>query len=235
MDEALKDALREGNLGEVERLVEWDPRLLDARDDGSFPPLVFASAQGHTEVVRWLLDKGAAVNELYSLGGSSALCHACHEGRVPVVRLLLAEGADPAIATKKGTTQYRAPRGQNFRLCANAQTCSMKSLRHPYSRAGRRNCVTSRERDRSAQGSSDGRQCVSSWRATSLNDDKRCERVSQPVNCPTLQNQNQACLWRLSGKACAVTVLSDYRWLCCQSPTHDITLAGSHVGCHDDL
>jgi hypothetical protein len=41
--------------------------------------------------------------------------------------------------------EYRAPRGQNFRLCAKAQTSRAKSLGHPYSRAEQGNGVTSRD------------------------------------------------------------------------------------------
>jgi ankyrin repeat protein len=55
-----------------------------------------ASCKGHLEVVRWLLDRGAAVNE-QDQAGTTALMLASGEGRTPVVRLLLDKGADADI------------------------------------------------------------------------------------------------------------------------------------------
>jgi hypothetical protein len=55
-------AAKEGDVGEVERLVGHDPGLLDARGGHTWTALVRASREGHVGVVRLLLDKGAAVN-----------------------------------------------------------------------------------------------------------------------------------------------------------------------------
>jgi uncharacterized protein len=93
-----------GDVGEVERLVGQDPSRLDARDEAyGRTPLVYASCQGHASMVRWLLDKGAAVNNQCNCG-RTALWLACSGGRLTVVRLLLERGADPTIATQGGTT-----------------------------------------------------------------------------------------------------------------------------------
>jgi uncharacterized protein len=97
-------AAEEGDLAEVERLVGHDPGLLNARHSfGDMTPLMYASSNGHVGVVRWLLDRGAAMNERNPYEGT-ALWYACREGRAPVVRLLLQRGADPTIATQRGST-----------------------------------------------------------------------------------------------------------------------------------
>jgi uncharacterized protein len=96
-------AAKAGDLAEVERLVVHDPGLLDARDGWGMPPLVHASWKGHVGVVRWLLDKGAAINERGNTGWT-ALWFACRDGRPPVAKLLLERGADPTIATQRGST-----------------------------------------------------------------------------------------------------------------------------------
>jgi hypothetical protein len=88
-----------GDAGEVERLLGHNPTLLKRKDYGPFSfegktPLMVASMKGHVEVVRLLIDKGAAIDEHTS--GTTALWYACHHGRLPVVRLLVERGADPA-------------------------------------------------------------------------------------------------------------------------------------------
>jgi ankyrin repeat protein len=92
-----------GDVGEVQRLVGQDPGRLDARDGGGMTPLTLASREGHTGMVRWLVDNGAAINER-TAGGLTALYYACFDGHAPVVKLLLERGADPTISTRGGMT-----------------------------------------------------------------------------------------------------------------------------------
>jgi ankyrin repeat protein len=96
-----------GDLVEVERLEGHDRGLLDARDGAGRTPLIWASEWGHVGVVRWLLDKGAAIDHTDNLG-STALWFASCCGRTPVVKLLLERGADPAIAFHGGWTPLMA-------------------------------------------------------------------------------------------------------------------------------
>jgi uncharacterized protein len=107
MDEnlILVAALR-GDVREVERLVGQDPSPLDARNWEEMTPLMLACARGHLEVVRLLLDKGAALD---ATGGNyenedTALSFASLRGHAAVVRLLMERGADPTIAGRAGYT-----------------------------------------------------------------------------------------------------------------------------------
>jgi uncharacterized protein len=95
------EAAEAGDLGEVERLVGQDPGLLDARGNRDMTPLMFASWEGHVGVVRWLVDKGVAVNQR-DHSGRTALFYACMFRHAPVVRLLMTRGADPTIADNWG-------------------------------------------------------------------------------------------------------------------------------------
>jgi ankyrin repeat protein len=90
-------AAEAGDVGEVERLVGQDPGLLDAGDGAGTTPLMWASMRGHVGVVRWLLDKGAAINGRDATR-CTALWYVCVHGHAPVVRLLMERGADPTIA-----------------------------------------------------------------------------------------------------------------------------------------
>jgi ankyrin repeat protein len=101
------EAAKDGDVDEVERLVEQQPGLLDARDDCGMTPLMNASWEGHEGVVQWLLDQGAAMNKR-NVAGYSALFHASMYGRLFVVRMLVKRGADPTITNYWGSTPLMA-------------------------------------------------------------------------------------------------------------------------------
>jgi ankyrin repeat protein len=87
----------------VERLVGQDPGLLDNKDYLLYDrtPLMWASHAGQLEVVGWLFDRGAAINDRDRYG-ETALSLA--RGSSPVVKFLLRRGADPTIADTRGRT-----------------------------------------------------------------------------------------------------------------------------------
>jgi hypothetical protein len=97
------EAAKAGDVGEVERLLGQDPGLLDAGDGSGRTPLMWASMRGHVGVVRWLLDKKAAINQR-EVQGSTALYLACYSGRAPVVMVLAERGADPTTGSFSGFT-----------------------------------------------------------------------------------------------------------------------------------
>jgi hypothetical protein len=104
MDDDIWEAAGVGDAGEVERLVGQDPGLVNAKDEAhGYTPLMLASAEGRLEVVRWLLDHGADINERDN-GGRTALSMASFKDRAPVVTLLLEGGGDPAISGPGGWT-----------------------------------------------------------------------------------------------------------------------------------
>jgi ankyrin repeat protein len=98
-------AAHAGDLAEVEALLGDDPSLLDARDDAEegWTPLIASCAGGHVAVVRFLLDRNAAVNEQDN-GGMTALYVASMGGQLPIVTMLLERGADPTTADNDGHT-----------------------------------------------------------------------------------------------------------------------------------
>jgi uncharacterized protein len=97
-------AAKAGDVHEVERLLGQDPDLLNARSDRGMTPWMLAALQGHTGVVRLLLDQGAAINEQANKPGRTALWFACLMGRLPVVSLLMERGADPTTVNGRGST-----------------------------------------------------------------------------------------------------------------------------------
>jgi ankyrin repeat protein len=100
---ALWDAVGDGDVSAVKRLVGRDPGLLARRDEYGRTPLMLASHEGHIELAQRLVDSGAAINES-DASGCTALWAASCNGRAPVVGLLLGRGADPAVADEEGWT-----------------------------------------------------------------------------------------------------------------------------------
>jgi uncharacterized protein len=95
-------AVDAGDVGEVERLVGQDPGLLEAKDGDGMTPLVCASRAGHMEVLRLLLNSGAAINEGNGKG-DTALTFACRRDNIPLVKLLVDRGVDTTISGVFGT------------------------------------------------------------------------------------------------------------------------------------
>jgi uncharacterized protein len=111
-------AVREGRSDDVQRLVERIPALAEARDPGGVSAILLALYHGHSSIAQWLAERrgnldvfeAAAVGDrdrvasllaqdpslsgAWSPDGFTALGLASFLGHLPVVRLLLACGAD---------------------------------------------------------------------------------------------------------------------------------------------
>lgn len=71
--------------------------------------LIYASGEGHAQILRLLLDHGAKTDAKLHLRGSAlegytALHFACLQGQTETVRMLLEAGADPSAKEAKGLT-----------------------------------------------------------------------------------------------------------------------------------
>ena len=65
--------------------------------------LLYAAFEGHTDVCRFLLAKGAEI-DAQAPNGATALMIASRQGHLETVRLLLWEDSDPQIRTDSGAT-----------------------------------------------------------------------------------------------------------------------------------
>jgi hypothetical protein len=92
--QALIAAACANNVEEVRRLSEdRDKSFLDYRDAQGYTAIIYASQEGHFEVVRYLLQQGANVNAA-NCNGVSALAYATSRGHVMVANLLMQHGAN---------------------------------------------------------------------------------------------------------------------------------------------
>ena len=84
--------------------------FVDDADEFGRTPVYWASFNGHVDVARCLLSRGAksAINEP-SKNGDKPLTGACAKGHIEVCELLLKEGADPCYTDNDGYSPlYRA-------------------------------------------------------------------------------------------------------------------------------
>jgi hypothetical protein len=106
-----------GNFEVVRILIEYDPAYINAREEGGWTPLFFASI-GHNfkdgSVFRLLLEHGADINA-QSQSGWTPLHVASSYGVLEAVRLLLEHGADVEAKDNDGKTalQIAAERGRD--------------------------------------------------------------------------------------------------------------------------
>ena len=126
MSKELFDAIKKGDAATVERLVDGDPRLVNARDDNGLSPILIALYWGQKDIAGAILRRGPELNvfeaaaagdarrvrELVdgdrtqanatSADGYSALGLAAFFKRRDVVRYLLDAGADTRPASRQG-------------------------------------------------------------------------------------------------------------------------------------
>ena len=95
-------AVREGNLEEVEKLLEAGANV-HAKNEAGATALMFAAQDGHTEIVKVLLEKGADV-DAKNKDGNTALILAARNGHAAVVEKLLKAGADVHDRNRFGQT-----------------------------------------------------------------------------------------------------------------------------------
>jgi ankyrin repeat protein/L-ascorbate metabolism protein UlaG (beta-lactamase superfamily) len=97
------DAAAAGELESVRALVSADATQLEARNERNEMPIHVAAAGGHTDVVRFLLDGGAAV-DAGDNENSTALDVAAIFGHLELARFLVERGADPRHSDDNGMT-----------------------------------------------------------------------------------------------------------------------------------
>jgi ankyrin repeat protein len=96
-------AAREGNEGEVIRLLDADPELLERENEHRDRPLAAATSWRQLRVVRLLIERGANINATGTLLGT-VLHYAAVDGYDEVAALLLDKGASANSRDRKGMT-----------------------------------------------------------------------------------------------------------------------------------
>ncbi len=102
----LMSAVKLNDFTKVEHLLKLKKINLEETDDNGFTPLLWASRQGYTIIVKTLLDYGANPNHLDQWMGATAGHKACFWGHADVLQLLVQHGLD--LNARGGYNGYTA-------------------------------------------------------------------------------------------------------------------------------
>jgi uncharacterized protein len=107
-DESMEftDAVTEGKLKVVEKFVKADPKLANELTFG-WSPLQMAVNKNQTEVVKYLLSKGADINYKHPVAHHTAFHLAALNGMEDMVKFLAKSGADVNIKLKADVSLLR--------------------------------------------------------------------------------------------------------------------------------
>ena len=88
--------------GNVRRMRWLQVTGVNVNPHGAPPPLMLAAREGRVNAVRYLLDEGADINA-HDGSGNTALAEATYYSQVPVIKELLARGANINALANGGT------------------------------------------------------------------------------------------------------------------------------------
>lgn len=122
-NEALCSACGKGNVPLVERFITLGANVNYIHKFGS--PLIEAVEEGHIDVVRYLISKGADINRGVGIGGRWPVEVAVCSGNVAIAELLLSTQADKCC-------RYEGRRSREMRLACRNDVPEMIRLLHRY-------------------------------------------------------------------------------------------------------
>ncbi|XP_031630464.1 myotrophin [Contarinia nasturtii] len=113
IDDSIIWAIKNGDLDQVKELIEQNGFNVNQQIT-TRAPIHYAADYGQSDVLRYLINKGADVNTRDKHGITPILA-ATWEGHTNCVRILLENGADKSITTPDGTSLIDAAEKQEVR------------------------------------------------------------------------------------------------------------------------
>jgi ankyrin repeat protein len=105
MESVFFKAVKEGNEGEVARLLDDDPALLEKADHEGFTPFLLAAEHGQLGVMELLIRRGADTSAA-SMSGYTALHVVAWGGQEQAAAFLLGQGAQSTRRGNDGSTPF---------------------------------------------------------------------------------------------------------------------------------
>ncbi len=112
----MKTAINNGDLVQVKSMIEGNKDLLESKIDNYFSPLNFASIEGKTDIVEYLVEKDADINTK-DREGSIPLQNAAVKGYLDIAKILVEKGSDVNYKDNNDVTPLHfACMSGNFKL-----------------------------------------------------------------------------------------------------------------------
>lgn len=105
MNEEFAMAAKHGDTERVQALLQQGANVNAVDRQFGATALMWAAHEGHTDIVRLLLDSGASIDAQQSLG-RTALWYTAQQGRIGPAEILIAAGANVDLASKDGKTPH---------------------------------------------------------------------------------------------------------------------------------
>ncbi|WP_306350562.1 ankyrin repeat domain-containing protein [Flavobacterium sp. '19STA2R22 D10 B1'] len=90
------NAIRSGNLVQLEKSAKEDPKLVETMTPNGFTPLIIAAYNNQVDVVALLIRLGANT-DAQDHSGNTALIGACFKGYIDIIKLLIENGSNPNL------------------------------------------------------------------------------------------------------------------------------------------
>jgi ankyrin repeat protein len=104
MESLFFQAVKEGNEGEVARLLDEDPALLEKADHDGLTPYLLAAEHGQLGVMQLLIQRGADASATADISSDTALHMAAWGGQEQAAAFLLGQGAQSTRREGDGST-----------------------------------------------------------------------------------------------------------------------------------
>jgi uncharacterized protein len=96
------DVARKGTLKEIKKIYKKDPKAIVALNENGFSPLILATYKNNNEVAKFLIEKGAKIDEVSEMG--TPLMAAVVKGNLEIVKFLIEKKANINLSDSKGNT-----------------------------------------------------------------------------------------------------------------------------------
>jgi len=117
----LNNAVKKNEVQTVQSLIGQGADV-NAKNEHGWPPLALAASDGNVEVVRLLIQAGAAVDATEGENGGTALFWAAFDGHPEVVKVLLDDKADPNSKSNNGTSPLMATTLEHYPKTATQES-----------------------------------------------------------------------------------------------------------------
>lgn len=96
------DVARKGSLKQIKKIYKKNPKAILSLNENGFSPLILATYKNNNEVAKFIIEKGAKIDEISEMG--TPLMAAVVKGNLEIVKILINKKANLNLSDSKGNT-----------------------------------------------------------------------------------------------------------------------------------